>query len=138
MQHLEFVSCDHTAALIVHLHFDEILDKVVDAAECLVLTQLVVEAFEAELDLVEVREAAAALDLLHYLHEVVLTVLRDVARGHLAARAVLQALRLCKAEPVGAHRPQRQLQDHAEQRDPDALVLDLLAVDLRLDHDAAL
>ena len=102
------------------------------------LPKLILEVLEVELDLVKAGEAAWEINLLNDLHEVVLTVLRDVARGDLAASAILQALRLDEAELVLAHASQRHLKDDAEERDADALVLNLLAVDLRLEDDTAL
>lgn len=78
MQLLKVVTCNHAAALIIHLHLNEILDEVVDAVIRFVVFQLLSKILKVELDLFEVREAIRVLNLLLDLHERVLAIRCDV------------------------------------------------------------
>lgn len=78
MQLLKVVTCNHAAALIIHLHLNEILDEVVDAVIRFVVFQLLSKILKVELDLFEVREAIRVLNLLLDLHECVLAIRCDV------------------------------------------------------------
>lgn len=78
MELLQVVSRYDRATLILHVHLNEILGKVVNAIVSLMLTQLLIKILKLELKLNEIVEIARAFYFFLDLHECVLLILHYV------------------------------------------------------------
>lgn len=118
----QLVAGHKTSSLVVHLHLDEVLYKVVDSVVGLVLLEFIFQLQELKGYFFEVLERGGTFDLFLNLHEGILPVHVDVLSSNLGPVLVMVFYHASTVDPVDLVMGVV-LKDHAKKTHSDPLVI---------------